>query len=155
MPRLHFNLELCVGGELRIYNGFLAFFLGDTPALNWLGGFKETCSKAFKFCRTCDIKHGEVYYNDSKLNLRNIKIHLKRLENMKNASTKKFDALSQKYGINYESFLLKIDFFDVCKCLLQDPMHILYEGICHDELQCFFEYFIKVKKVILLHKYFK
>ena len=64
---------------------------------------------------------------------------------MKNASTKKFDALSQKYGINYESFLLKIDSFDVCKCLLQDPMHILYEGICHDELQCFFEYFITKK----------
>ena len=40
------GLELCIGGELRIYNGFLAFFLGDTPALNWLGGFKETCSKA-------------------------------------------------------------------------------------------------------------
>jgi hypothetical protein len=67
---------------------------------------------------------------------------------MKRAKTiAKTKELSQNYGINYESFLLKINFFDVCKCLLQDPMHILYEGICHDELKCLFEYLIKIKKV--------
>ena len=43
------GLELDVNGVLKTYNGFLCFYSGDTPALNWIGGFKEIVSKAEKF----------------------------------------------------------------------------------------------------------
>ena len=35
------GLELDINVVLKTYNGFLCFYLGDTPALNWIGGFKE------------------------------------------------------------------------------------------------------------------
>ncbi len=147
------GLELSVCSEKKVFNGYLAFFLGDTPALNWLGGFKETCSKAFRFCRTCDIQHGEIHFNDSKLKMRQLKTHLIRLGRMKRAKTEsETKRLSKQYGINYESFLLKINFFDISKCLLQDPMHILYEGVCHDELTCFFDFFLRIEKMISLEQ---
>ncbi len=63
---------------------------------------------------------------------------------MKNARDHKATLkLSKKFGINYESYLLKLNFFDVCKCLLQEQMHVIYEGIGHDELGSLFNYIIK------------
>ena len=38
----------------------MAFFKGNTPALNLLGGFKESCSKAYSSSRTCDDILNEI-----------------------------------------------------------------------------------------------
>ena len=142
------GLDLDINGETKTYNGFLCFFLGDTPALNWLGGFKESVSKAEKFCRTCEIIHGDFMFNDSNITLRNLNDHKNRLRSLKNTKTLKENIeLSKVYGVNSESPLLKIENFDVCTCLLQDPMHILYEGICHIELKCLLNTLINEEKV--------
>ena len=43
---------------------------------------------------------------------------------------------SKQYGINGSSILLEVPGFDVTKCILQDPMHVLLEGLLKFELQC-------------------
>ncbi len=63
--------------------------------------------------------------------------HKIRLSEMMTADLENYKILSKKYGINNSSCLLKITDFNICKSLLQDPMHILYEGICHLKLRCF------------------
>ena len=128
------GLILNIDGKMTKYFGILAICLGDTPALNWLGGFKETVN-AFKYCRTCEVKKNQI---NCQLTLRDLEIHKQRLEILNKASFDSFKTLSIKYGINFPSPLLKIEGFNICKQLLQDPMHILYEGICHLELKCFF-----------------
>lgn len=40
--------------------------------------------------------------------------------------------------------------FDICKCLLQDPMHVFFEGICHLELKSLLEYSINNKNKLFL-----
>lgn len=119
------GLEIYLKGKKKVFNGFLVMFLGDTPAQNWLGGFKESCSKTISFCRNCDIQHGQIAYDDSEVVLRNLKSHKKRLEKLQRCKVgKQHDDYSKKTGINYKSTLLKINYFDICKSLLQDPMHI-------------------------------
>ena len=144
------GLVLSINLKVYRYYGILAFCLGDTPALNWLGGFKESVSKANKYCRICEIKKGENKYN-SVIAPRNINIHMRRLNQMKRVSFEQSQKLSKKYGINYSSPMLKIDDFNICKSLLQDPMHILYEGICHLELKCLLNELINVSKIFDLN----
>jgi len=129
------GLELNINGDRVKYYGLLAFGLGDTPALNWLGGFKESVSKAFKYCRVCEITSQKNMLNYVVVE-RDINIHKVRLEKMKKLNSDELKVSSKKYGINFPSLLLDIDHFNICKCLLQDPMHVLYEGICHLELRC-------------------
>jgi hypothetical protein len=145
------GLELKINNELKTYSGFLAFVLGDTPAFNWLGGFKEGVAKAEKFCRRCDIKNGDVLLVEKQSILRKLTTHKARLEKLKNVDMNKHIELSKEFGINSESLLLKINDFDVCKCLLQDPMHVFFEGICHLELKCLLEYSINKNKAFLAY----
>ena len=92
-------------------------------------------SKTFKYCRVCEITSQKNMLNyvvvESEIN-----IHKVRLEKMKKLNSDELKVSSKKYGINFPSLLLDIDHFNICKCLLQDPMHVLYEGICHLELRC-------------------
>lgn len=98
------------------YYGFLAMCLGDTPALNWLGGFKESVSKANKYCRTCNISKGANLLLETSTP-RDIDTHLRRLAQMKRVCHDKSIELSKKYGINCTSPLLKINDFNICKSL--------------------------------------
>ena len=40
-------------------NGFIAF-IGDTPANNHVGGFKESVSMSFRICRQCLATNQDV-----------------------------------------------------------------------------------------------
>jgi hypothetical protein len=83
---------------------------------------------AHRFCRICEITELKINicFNESQVNIRKIDEHKECLNLIKDLKD-----LSITYGINEESILMKIDNFDVCKCLLLDTMHILYEGVCH------------------------
>ena len=144
------GLELTINNEKKKYHGYLAFAIGDTPALNWLGGFKEGVAKAEKFCRNCEIKNGEIFFKESEVDLRLNSVHKRRLIKLKNSDKKDEAKLSIEFGINNEGLLNTIDNFNICKCLVQDPMHILHEGICHIELRLFLEYAIETKKIFTL-----
>ena len=146
------GLVFKINERLIRHYGILTICLGDTPALNWLGGFKESVSKATKYCRNCEVKKSQnnsVNHN-SVIVLRDINVHKRRLGQMNRVSFEEREKFSKKYGINYSSSLLKVSDFDICKSLLQDPMHILYEGICHLELKCLLNEVVNVKQIFEL-----
>jgi hypothetical protein len=49
------GFEITVNGSTKRYFGVLAFGLGDTLAMQWLGGYVEGVGKAYKFFRNCEI----------------------------------------------------------------------------------------------------
>jgi len=52
------GIVLSIKRTLIRYFGILTI-LTDTPALNcWLGGFIESVSKVYKYCRTCEAIKG-------------------------------------------------------------------------------------------------
>jgi uncharacterized FAD-dependent dehydrogenase len=48
--------------------------------------------------------------------------------------------LIQQYGVKNRSVLLNLKDFDICKCLLHDPMHVLIQGVCIKELSNLLKY---------------
>jgi hypothetical protein len=100
-----------------------------------LGGFVEGVEKAFKFCRACNVTTAERCENfDSKFILRELHLHLLQLTLIEQSPE-----LTKEYGIKNRSFLLKLEDFDICKCLLHDPMHI-NEGVIFTELKNLLNY---------------
>ena len=43
----------------KTFRGALIAFLGDTPAANYVGGFKESVGGAMRMCRTCHCSKTE------------------------------------------------------------------------------------------------
>lgn len=50
-------------GQQVIYHGVLYYAMGDTPAAQFLGGFKEGVGLAIKPCRTCEVTREEIETN--------------------------------------------------------------------------------------------
>lgn len=85
-----------------------------------------------------------VAKKNSSLKIRNLNDHLLHIEEIKNSANQKTSVeLSTKYGINDASCLLKLSEFNICTSLLQDPMHMFFEGICHLELKALLNYTIE------------
>lgn len=129
----------------KIYFGTLYCVLGDTPAAQWLGGFKEGVSFAQKPCRTCEIRHdslGESLSGDE-YPLRDEDEHIDRCNLLSELSGENKKYWSKHYGIVRRSLLLDIPEFQATQCILQDPMHILLEGIVKMELQLVLSSFIE------------
>lgn len=57
---------------------------------------------------------------------------------------------SKQYGITGRSTLLQVPEFEVTKCILHDPMHVLLEGIVKLEIQLMLETFIEKMKYFSL-----
>ena len=49
----NFNIH----GKEMWFQGALLAFIGDTPANNRIGGYKESVSKAYRLCRQCLATH--------------------------------------------------------------------------------------------------
>ena len=110
------GLQLDVLGKIVTFFGFVGFAIGDTLALQWIGGFLEGVGKALQFCRSCHITHDERFNNfNSKYLLRDLETHQLQLKLLENSSD-----LSKQYGIKKSSVLLKINDFDICKGLLHE-----------------------------------
>jgi hypothetical protein len=125
------GIEFIINGELQKLFGIIVFALGDTLGLQWLGGFVEGVGKANKFCRTCEITAVQKLENPKNIySLRSEHMYLLQIELIKRSPD-----LTKQYGIKYPSPLLGLSHFDVTKCLLHDPMHVLVEGVCIRELQ--------------------
>ena len=133
------------------YFGILCIVVADTLAAQLLGGFK-CVGQANSPCRSCDVKH------------RDLKKHVFSCEHLQRDKTEHQDRVnilselsgparkywSKEWGITGGSALLSVPHFDVTKCLLHDPMHILLEGIIRKELRCLLRYIILEKKFITL-----
>jgi hypothetical protein len=130
------GLDLMINNKLNKVNGSVLIGIGDTLALQELGGFVVGVGKAIKFCRTCEISHDERHIDPSNIYVeRDINRHLLQLEIIKDSPE-----LMKEYGVKFPSPLLELHNFDICKCLLHDPMHVLIEGVCLKELQNLLKY---------------
>ena len=131
--------------------GMLAVVIADTPAAHLLGGFKEGVSFAEKPCRRCDIARSslsDIHVAEETL-LRNETEHRDRVDMLSEVSSETFKYWSRQYGINGRSLLLDIPGFQVTKCILQDPMHVLLEGVLKHEFQCLLRVLMKKDKGLL------
>ena len=121
----------------KLYQGFLVCVLADTPAAQLLGGFKEGVGSAISPCRSCDVKHSEMadVFSRSQCNLRGLQEHEDRVAFLKSINKRGKLYWSKKWGVNGESVLCDVPGFDVTKCFLHDPMHIILEGIGKTEMK--------------------
>lgn len=125
------GIQVCHDGKQYTRKGGLVCILGDTPALQLIGGFKEGVSFAKKKCRTCDCTKEEIlqHFTESEFTLRKEEEHIERCETLKALSKEGQTYWSKHYGISGCSVLLRFPFFKVTECLMHDVMHIFFEGL--------------------------
>ncbi|XP_043474416.1 uncharacterized protein LOC122506359 [Leptopilina heterotoma] len=147
------GLRISVGNEIKIFKGSILFSSGDNPASAFLGGYKRSVS-AHCLCRTCMATEStwKEKFNESEFTLRNVETHNHHLRaiNEENITKNEKNKRKVEFGINERSPLLDINNLDVTKCLPQDGMHVLIEGVCIVETQCLLHYLIFDKGLFTL-----
>lgn len=153
MTKLHQGHNFMIKNEPKLYHGVLYFALADTPAAQFLGGFKEGVGFAEKPCRTCDISRCDIKKSrhGDQFSLRSMTEHLDRCDVIDELRGETKAYWSKMYGITSRSVLCSVPEFDVTKCILHDPMHVLFEGIVKRELQLMLTNFIDKKKYFSLN----
>jgi hypothetical protein len=131
--------------------GMLVAVVADTPAANLLGGFKEGVAFAEKPCRACDVRRCSmseiVTVSDGVL--RDEMEHRDRVNQLSELSKPSYQYWSKEYGINRGSVLMEVPGFEITRCLLQDPMHVLLEGVLKYEFQCMLRVLVRKYKGLL------
>ena len=118
----------------RTFRGALLMCLGDNLGSNSLGGFKESFSFAFRFCRTCYITNStyKALSDSSKLQLRSDDKHHRECDLVDGPLHGHY---SKTYGINRRSILLDVPHFSMFNGgLPHDIMHDVLEGVASLEL---------------------
>ena len=132
------------GMDTLLYASLLSV-VGDTPASNLLGGFKEGVGGAFVKCRQCYCINVDMQmkFTEEEFTLRTIASHLDQCNEIERAPTKYMkDYLSTLYGINRRSILTEVPEFDICKCMPLDLMHVFLEGVAQYEIKEVLKYHI-------------
>lgn len=156
MLRLQSGLKLKVNGKEETWHGILVNSVGDMPASNLLGGFKEGVGRATRPCRRCMVHREEMnlihHESDCELRSKNQhQQHLTELLESENLSKTARDALSASFGVNGPSPLSALDYFDPVSCFPQDLMHVLYEGVLN-RATCFLLHHLITKKDLDLNQ---
>ena len=149
---LQIEKQMTVKGNDFCIHGSLVMVLGDTPAAQWIGGFKEGVGFAYHSCRTCNasmrtlksnfiLRHFQQRDNDE---------HQNRCFQLTQMSKSASQYWSKCWGINGRSCLLDISMFNLSVSLVHDPMHILSEGIVTKEICCMLYHFLEVRKYFTL-----
>ena len=125
-------------GTSRHYTGGLLAFLGDTPASALVGGFKEGVGGAYRCCSTCMITSSTL----SSIVSLSVMLIFNRLmpylvgwvittieQHRIHCSLLDLPDSSRDYGVNRLSILDEAPYFDLCKCLPHDIMHVILEGV--------------------------
>ena len=128
-------------------------YLGDNLGSNAIGGFKESFSFSFRFCRTCYVTTDtyKTISNSSELTLRSDEKHRQECLQL-NGPT--YEHYSKIYGINRRSILLDIPHFSIFKGgLACDIMHDVLEGVIPLEMSLLLHHYIVTKKYFSLDDY--
>lgn len=152
LEQLEHGVQFCLPEfGVKLYYGFLVCVLADTPAAQLLGGFKEGVGSAVSPCRSCDVKRSQLaqIFTGSECPLRDQQEHTDRVKFLELQNKKAFKYWSKHWGVNGPS-VLSISGFDVTKCILHDPMHVILEGVAKVELKALLKYFIYEKKYFTL-----
>lgn len=134
----------------RKWYGILMQFVGDMPASNFIGGFKEGVGAANLPCRSCTIKRNDLdrvrlEFNCTLRDKLSHEIQVAELENANESSAAtaaQRDAISSGYGINSRCIFSSLGYFDATKCFMHDLMHISNEGILNRGIALLLKYLI-------------
>jgi len=149
MIELHDGITFCIDGYgVKTYKGFLVCVLADTPAAQLLGGFKEGVGSAVSPCRSCDVKRSDLpaLLTSAECPMRDKEEHSNRVQYLANQNKRGCRYWSKHWGVNGPSVLSDIPGFDITKCMLHDPMHVILEGIGKVELKKMLNIFVFQKK---------
>lgn len=124
-----------MGYDFHIHNGIvrlrgaLLAVIADTPACNFLGGYKEGVGGARRKCRHCmaDFDEMQTKFEEEEFVLRTKELHEYHLQQLEENEGLR-NHFSKEYGVNKKSILLNAPYFDVTEQLPQDVMHIVLEG---------------------------
>jgi hypothetical protein len=122
--------------------------VGDVPASNFIGGFKEGVGFALRKCRRCLAVKTDMI---SKFHASDF---IERTPDLHNEYLELIEAGGQKYGVtcgvNNRSPLINLIGFNVTSCLPFDIMHTLFEGVTSLHLQALLHHLIDIKKAFTL-----
>ena len=114
-----------------IIRGAMLAFVADTLAAHMLGGFKEGVGFSLRKCRHCMIEFDnmQTLFSAQLVAPRTKDGHSQMCTKINGAMNNELrEHYSTTYGINRESILCSIPFFDVIDCIPQDIMHVILEG---------------------------
>jgi hypothetical protein len=147
------GITIAVNGVEHLVEGSVVMAPADTPAANVLGGFKEGVGFAYKKCRTCLISGNDikVKFRDDSMEERTQLETMRCCEILESGMSRDAKQYwSKMWGINGKSVLSDLDDFDIIRCLVHDPMHILLEGVVKFEMALLFIHCIDQKKYFSL-----
>ena len=146
------GVSLSIAGRDVLHHGLLVIFMGDTPAAQAAGGFKEGVGGARKPCRTCDIEAGSLskcFFPDDCQERSEVE-HRDRCEALESLSREARLHWSKEYGINGKGLLYSVPEFQITKCIVHDPMHVILEGIDRLEVRLLLIHLTQEKKYFSL-----
>ena len=149
-------MDVIIQGVHHNVKGLLAMATVDIPASNWLWKFKDGVSFVHKSCRMCNVdgQYIDQLYTDrdKRISLRDMNQHKERCENLESTNLSKGAKhyWSMLWGINGSSCLLELDSFPLTTGLVQDPMHVLLEGVVKNELSLVLFSFMYCKRYFTL-----
>lgn len=143
------KLRAGVRWRQQVCYGMLVYVTADTLAAQAIGGFKEGVGSAKKPCRVCEISSDEIaiYHRENLVRLRDELEHRDRCDILANLSKQAQIYWSKEYGVVKRTFLHDIPGFAITRCIVNDPMHVLLEGIDKVEVALLLRYLIKEAKL--------
>lgn len=122
------------GGEKTVLRGSLLAFLGDNIGSHCVGGFKESFTLAYRFCRSClaTRKQSQEHFKALAFETRTPEMYETHCDLLKGPLT---DHNSVTYGINRKALLESVPNFSVTTGLPHDVMHDLFEGVVGYEIK--------------------
>ena len=140
------GIDITVNGVCKNYKGALLAFLADNLASHSVGGFKESMSFAFRFCRRCMATRitSNSSFSDQHFELRTPTAYDMQCKQLQGPLKEHY---SKIYGINRRAKLEDIPHFSVTTCLPFDIMHDLFEGAVLYEIKA-------LLKHCIVNKYF-
>ena len=138
------GIEVNIDGTQRTFKGALLCILGDNPASNAVGGFKESFSLAFRFCRTCMATNNNFrdHFSLDAFTKRTDTVHEHHCSQIQGPLK---DHNSKTYGINRRTILLNLPDFSLFGGLPHDLMHDLFEGLAQHEIKLLLKYCVDAK----------
>ena len=148
------GLSININGVEKVIKGALVMVTADTLGAAWIGGFKEGVSFAKRLCRNCfaSKEEAKTTFTEKDLVLRTADDHRRKCATISDSTLPKAtkDYWSTEWGINNVSPLLELHDFDLCNCIVQDPMHVFLEGVLPYEAALLLFHLIYNKKYFTL-----
>jgi len=121
-------------GGARKFTGGLLCFVSDNLASNALGGFKESFSFAYRFCRTClaTDKSFRNHFVSEKFHARNNDSHKEHCNDVELESPVG-DHYSKTHGVNRRSSLMKVTHYSLFNGGL--PHDMMHDGVVQYEIK--------------------